>query len=440
MENPIKNLTDRFDSRTAVIGIVGLGYVGLPLMLRYTHVGFKVLGIDIDPAKVEKLNACQSYIEHIGADKITAARHAGFEATTDFSRSGETDALIICVPTPLNKNREPDLSYVTNTVDALVPYLRPGQVISLESTTYPGTTEEELLPRVEKNGLKVGTDIFLVYSPEREDPGNKDFSPSNIPKVVGGHTPACLEAGKALYCPAIDTLVPVSSTKSAEMTKLLENIFRSVNIALVNEMKVVCLRMGIDIHEVIRAAATKPFGFMPFFPGPGLGGHCIPIDPFYLTSKAREYDISTRFIELAGEVNTSMPYFVVQRVMEALNDQGKALKNAKVLLLGAAYKKNVDDDRESPSYKLMALLMEKGARVSYNDPHIPVLRPGRKYDFGLTSTPLTEQTLAGSDCILIATDHDAYDYPFILAHAPLIVDTRNVFPDPADTFGKVYPA
>jgi UDP-N-acetyl-D-glucosamine dehydrogenase len=280
MESPMKNLTDRFDSRTAVIGIVGLGYVGLPLMLRYTHVGFKVLGIDIDPAKVEKINAGQSYIEYIGADKITAARHAGFEATTDFSRSAETDALIICVPTPLNKNREPDLSYVTNTVDALVPYLSPGRVISLESTTYPGTTEEELLPRLEKNGLKVGTDIFLVYSPEREDPGNKDFSPSNIPKVVGGHTLACLEAGKTLYGPAIDTLVPVSSTRSAEMTKLLENIFRSVNIALVNEMKVVCLRMGIDIHEVIRAAATKPFGFMPFFPGPGLGGHCIPIDPF----------------------------------------------------------------------------------------------------------------------------------------------------------------
>jgi UDP-N-acetyl-D-glucosamine dehydrogenase len=430
-------LTERLHSREAVIGIVGLGYVGLPLMLRYTHVGFRVLGIDIDPAKVEKLNAGQSYIGHIGADRIAAARRTGFEATTDFSRAGEADALIICVPTPLNKNREPDLSYVTSTVDALVPFMRPGQVLSLESTTYPGTTEEELLPRMEKTGLKVGADLFLVYSPEREDPGNKDFSPSNIPKVIGGHTPACLDAAKALYGPAIDTLVPVSCTRAAEMTKLLENIFRSVNIALVNEMKIVCLRMGIDIHEVIKAAATKPFGFMPFFPGPGLGGHCIPIDPFYLTSKAREYDISTRFIELAGEVNTAMPYFVVQRVMEALNEHGKALKGAQILVLGAAYKKNVDDDRESPSYKLMDLLMEKGAAVSYSDPHIPALRAGRKYDFGLTSTPLTQQTLAAADCVLIATDHDAFDYPFILAHAPLIVDTRNVYPGPSP---RVFPA
>jgi UDP-N-acetyl-D-glucosamine dehydrogenase len=433
---------ERFNSRRAVIGIVGLGYVGLPLMLRYTGVGFRVLGIDIDPAKVEKLNAGQTYIEHISSDRIAHAVKAGFAATTDFSRAGEADALIICVPTPLNKNREPDLSYVTDTVDALAPYLRPGQVLSLESTTYPGTTDEELLPRVEKTGLKVGTDFFLVYSPEREDPGNKDFSPSNIPKVIGGHTPACLEVGKALYSPAIDVLVPVSSTRAAEMAKLLENIFRSVNIALVNEMKVVCLRMGIDVHEVIRAAATKPFGFMPFSPGPGLGGHCIPIDPFYLTSKAREYDISTRFIELAGEVNTSMPYFVVQRVMDALNEQGKPLKNAQVMVLGAAYKKNVDDDRESPSYKLMELLMEKGAKVAYNDPHIPALRPGRKYDFGLTSTPLTQQTLAAADCVLIATDHDAYDYPFILEHAPLIVDTRNVYPDSAaaSSNGNVFPA
>jgi UDP-N-acetyl-D-glucosamine dehydrogenase len=283
----------------------------------------------------------------------------------------------------------------------------------------------------------VGTDIFLVYSPEREDPGNRDFSPSNIPKVIGGHTQACLEAGRALYSQAIDTLVPVSSTRTAEMAKLLENIFRSVNIALVNEMKILCLRMGIDVHEVIRAAATKPFGFMPFFPGPGLGGHCIPIDPFYLTSKAREYDISTRFIELAGEVNTSMPYFVIQRVMEALNEQGKPLKGAEVLILGAAYKKNVDDDRESPSYKLMELLVEKGAKVSYNDPHIPVLRPVRKYDFGLTSKPLTSENLANADCILIATDHDAYDYPFILEHASLIVDTRNVYPEKS---AKVFPA
>ena len=411
-------------------------------MLRFQAVGLRVLGVDIDSAKIEKLNAGQSYIEHIDADKIAEARQQGFEATIDFSRVGETDALIICVPTPLNKNREPDLSYVTDTVDALVPHLRKGQVVSLESTTYPGTTEEELLPRLQKNGLIVGEDIFLVYSPEREDPGSKDFSPSNIPKVIGGYTPACLEAGIALYNRAIEQLVPVSSPRVAEMTKLLENIFRSVNIALVNELKVLCLRMNIDIHEVIKAAATKPFGFMPFYPGPGLGGHCIPIDPFYLTSKAREYDISTRFIELAGEINTSMPYFVVQRVMDALNEHGKSLKGAKVLILGAAYKKNVDDDRESPSYKLMELLLEKGALVEYNDPHIPILRMTRKYNFGLSSTSLTEKTLKEIDCVLVATDHDAYDYDFILQNAKLIVDTRNVFTQTdSDVYQhKVFPA
>ena len=433
-------LIQRFTSRQAVIGIVGLGYVGLPLMLRFQSAGFRVLGIDIDQNKVDKLSSGKTYIEHISSEKIREALQRGFEATTNFSRAAEADALIICVPTPLNKNREPDLSYVTGTVEGLAPHLRPGQVLSLESTTYPGTTKEELLPRVEKTGLKVGENFFLVYSPEREDPGSKDFNPGNIPKVIGGHTPACLEVGKALYSGAIELLVPVSSTGAAEMTKLLENIFRSVNIALVNELKVLCLRMGIDIHEVIRAAATKPFGFMPFYPGPGLGGHCIPIDPFYLTFKAREYDISTRFIELAGEVNAAMPYFVVQRVMEALNDHGKPLKGAKILVLGAAYKKNVDDDRESPSYKLMELLSAKGATVSYNDPHIPALRPGRKYNFGLTSTPLTEANLTQADCVLIATDHDAYNPAFILQHARLIVDPRNLFANLQNTSDKVYTA
>ena len=435
-----EDLEQRLAARQSTIGIIGLGYVGLPLMLRFNAVGFAVLGFDVDPGKIAKLNNGESYIEHIAAADIKAARAAGFEATADFARAAEADALIICVPTPLNKNREPDLSYVTNTVDSLVPHLRPGQIISLESTTYPGTSEEELLPRLEKSGLKVGHDLFLVYSPEREDPGSKNFNPGNIPKVIGGHTPACLAMGQALYSPAINKLVPVSSTRVAEMTKLLENIFRSVNIALVNELKMLCLRMGIDIHEVITAAATKPFGYMPFYPGPGLGGHCIPIDPFYLTSKAREYDIATRFIELAGEINTAMPYFVVQRVMEALNEQGKALKGAKVLLLGAAYKKNVDDDRESPSYKLMELLAQKGAEISYNDPHIPALRPGRKYDFGLTSTPLTATNLAQADCILIATDHDAYDPAFIAQHAQLIVDTRNLIPDTPTTTGKLFKA
>jgi UDP-N-acetyl-D-glucosamine dehydrogenase len=436
----LEALINRFETRQAVVGIVGLGYVGLPLMLRFQAVGFRVLGIDIDPGKIGKLNAGESYIEHIAADKIQEARQNGFEATTDFSRVAEVDALIICVPTPLSKNREPDLSYVIGTMDALVPYLRKGHVVSLESTTYPGTSEEELLPRMEKNGFKVGNDIFLVYSPEREDPGSKHFTPSNIPKVIGGHTPACLQAGTALYSLAIDQLVPVSCTQVAEMTKLLENIFRSVNIALVNELKILCLRMGIDIFEVIRAASTKPFGYMPFYPGPGLGGHCIPIDPFYLTSKAREYDISTRFIELAGEVNSSMPYFVIQRVMEALNEHGKALKGAHILLLGVAYKKDVDDDRESPSYKLMQLLEEKGAVISYNDPHIPVLRSTRKYDFGLSSTPMTAENLAGADCVLIATNHTVYDSDFIMEHARLIVDTRNVFGNKMGLNDKVFVA
>lgn len=439
--NTLETLIKRFETRQAVIGIVGLGYVGLPLMLRFQAVGFRVLGIDIDPHKIEKLNEGQSYIAHIPVARISEARQSGFEATSDFWRATEADALIICVPTPLNKNREPDLSYVTSTVEALLPYLRAGQILSLESTTYPGTTEEELLPRIVKAGFEVGKDFFLVYSPEREDPGSKHFNPSNIPKVIGGHTPACLEVGTALYAGAIEQLVPVSSTKTAEMTKLLENIFRSVNIALVNELKILCLRMGIDIHEVIRSAATKPFGFMPFYPGPGLGGHCIPIDPFYLTSKAREYDISTRFIELAGEINTGMPYFVVQRVMEALNDHGKSLKGARVLLLGVAYKKNVDDDRESPSYKLMELLQAKGAEISYNDPHIPALRPTRKYHYTLTSTPLTEENLAQADCLLLATDHDAYDPNFILQHARLIVDTRDFFPaDTPEGSTKLYKA
>jgi len=438
----LKGVCRRFVERKAVVGIVGLGYVGLPLMLRFQEVGFQVLGFDIDSCKVDKLNDGQSYIEHISSETVRSVLGKGFEATTDFSRAGEVDALIICVPTPLNKNREPDLSYVTGTVDNLTPYLRKGQVVSLESTTYPGTTEEVLLPRIEKVGFNVGEDIFLVYSPEREDPGSKHFNPSNIPKVIGGQTSSCLEVGIALYGVAINQLVPLSSTRAAEMTKLLENIFRSVNIALVNELKILCLRMGINIHEVIKAASTKPFGYMPFYPGPGLGGHCIPIDPFYLASKAREFDITTRFIELAGEINSSMPYFVVQRVVEALNDNGKSLRGSRVLILGVAYKKNVDDDRESPSYKLMELLLSKGAFVEYNDPYIPRLRKVRKYDFGLTSIPLDVKNIHQVDCVLIVTDHDVYDYDFVLRNAKLIVDTRNVFGDtiPNDMKHKIFSA
>ena len=362
----------KFKSKEALIGIIGLGYVGLPLMLRYNSIGFRVLGIDIDSTKVEKLNAGDSYIEHISSLRISEARKSGFEATEDFRRVAECDALILCVPTPLNKYREPDMSFVIDTTDAIKPYLRAGQVISLESTTYPGTTEEELLPRVQEGGLIVGQDIFLVYSPEREDPGNQNFETRTIPKIIGGDTPACLEVGTALYEQAIDQVVPVSSTKAAEMTKLLENIHRAVNIGLVNEMKIVADRMGIDIFEVVDAAATKPFGFTAYYPGPGLGGHCIPIDPFYLTWKAREYGLHTRFIELSGEVNQAMPEYVVSKLVDGLNEHGKALKGSRVLVLGIAYKKNVDDMRESPSVEIMELLEAKGSLIAYSDPHVPV--------------------------------------------------------------------
>ena len=423
-------LIRKFADRTAVIGIVGLGYVGLPLMLRYTDAGFRVLGFDIDTFKTGRLNAGESYIEHISSEKIAAARQKGFEATDDFSRIAEADAVILCVPTPLNKYREPDISFVTGTTDAVKPYLRAGQVLSLESTTYPGTTEEELLPRVEASGLKAGRDIFLVYSPEREDPGNPNFETRTIPKVVGGHTPACLEVGIALYSPAIDRVVPVSSTKAAELTKLLENIHRAVNIGLVNEMKIVADKMGIDIHEVIDAAATKPFGFVPYYPGPGLGGHCIPIDPFYLTWKAREYGVNTRFIELAGEVNSHMPDYVIGKTVLALNGNGRSIKGSKVLILGISYKKNVDDMRESPSVEVMDRLHKLGADIAYSDPHVAFFPhiPGH-HCFNLSSTPITAETLADFDCVVLTTDHDKFDYPLIAEHAKLIVDTRGRFRD-----------
>ena len=424
-------LLDQIAQRKAVIGIVGLGYVGLPLMLRFSEVGFRVLGFDIDQGKVEALNAGKSYIEHISSDAVASARKNGFEATADFARAHEADALILCVPTPLNKYREPDLSFVLNTIDALVPHLRPGQLVSLESTTYPGTTDEELLPRIESRGFKVGEDAFLVFSPEREDPGNPDFTTRTIPKVVGGVTKACLEVGQALYAAVIDTVVPVSSTRGAEMTKLLENIHRSVNIGLVNEMKIVADKMNIDIFEVIRAAATKPFGFVPYFPGPGIGGHCIPIDPFYLTWKAREYGMHTRFIELAGEINSGMPDWVVSKVAAALNDREKAIKGSKILVLGIAYKKNVDDMRESPSVFLMERLRDLGAIISYADPHVPVFPKMREHRFDLSSVPLTAESLAGYDCVLLATDHDKFDYELILSNAKLIVDARGKFREPA---------
>jgi UDP-N-acetyl-D-glucosamine dehydrogenase len=429
-------LLKKIESRSAVVGIVGLGYVGLPLMLRFSEVGFRVLGFDIDASKVKALNAGKSYIEHIAASHIAKARKAGFEATTDFTRAAEADALILCVPTPLNKYREPDLSFIIDTTESLVPHLRRGQLVSLESTTYPGTTDEELLPRMEARGLKVGEDIFLVFSPEREDPGNPDFTTRTIPKVCGGVTPACQEVGVALYGAVIDRVVQVSSTRAAEMTKLLENIHRAVNIGLVNEMKIVADRMGIDIHEVIRAAATKPFGFVAYHPGPGLGGHCIPIDPFYLTWKAREYGVHTRFIELAGEVNASMPDYVIAKIAAALNQQRKAIKGSRVLVLGIAYKKNVDDMRESPSVILMEKLRDLGADVSYSDPHIPVFPKLREHKFDLKSVALTPKALASYDCVLVATDHSRFDYETIRKHAKLIVDSRGKYLQPADNIVK----
>ena len=420
-------LCQKIANRTALIGIVGLGYVGLPLMLRYAEVGFQTLGFDIDASKVQKLNNGQSYIEHISAISIQAALQQGFVATADFSRISECDAIILCVPTPLNKYREPDISFIINTMEQIKPYFRAGQVLSLESTTYPGTTEEELLPRLTEKGLTAGEDVFLVYSPEREDPANPNFNTQTIPKVVGGHTPACLKVGLALYSAAIDTVVPVSSTQAAEMTKLLENIHRAVNIGLVNEMKIVADKMGIDIHEVINAAATKPFGFVPYYPGPGLGGHCIPIDPFYLTWKAREYGVNTRFIELAGEINSAMPDYVVSKTLTALNNQGKAMKNAKILVLGIAYKRNVDDMRESPSVHIMEKLQQHGAIVAYADPHVPVFPKMREHYFNLKSEPLTPENIASFDCVILATDHDKFDYNLLQEKAQLIVDTRGKF-------------
>jgi UDP-N-acetyl-D-glucosamine dehydrogenase len=417
-------LTERLKDKSAVIGIVGLGYVGLPLALRFSETGYRVLGFDIHAGKVARLNAGETLIEHIAPASVAAARSRGFCATTDFGRVAEADALILCVPTPLTKYREPDLSFVVGTLESLLPQLRPGQVISLESTTYPGTTDEELAPRIERQGFVVGEDIFLVYSPEREDPGNPHFTTRTIPKIIGGRTPTCLSVGLALYGQVIDELVPVSSTRAAELTKLLENIHRAVNIGLVNEMKIVADKLGIDIHEVIAAAATKPFGFTAYKPGPGLGGHCIPIDPFYLTWKAREYNVHTRFIELAGEVNSAMPDYVMSKVAWALNERRKPLKGSKVLVLGLAYKKNVDDMRESPSVVLMEKLREAGAEVSYSDPHIPCFPEMREHSFDLSSVDLSAGSISDYDCILLATDHDSFDYSLIAERASLIVDTR----------------
>ena len=427
-----EGLSRKIKDKSSVVGIIGLGYVGLPLVQRFLDCGFKIIGFDIDGEKIEKLLRGESYIKHIEFSALKSAiAQEKFLPTTNFKHATECDALVICVPTPLNDYREPDLSYVTGTMDSIAPHLRKGQLISLESTTYPGTTDEELLPRIEKRGFKVGEDVFLVFSPEREDPGNPQFSTRQIPKVVGGVTPQCLRLGVELYQSVIDRIIPVSSTKVAEMTKLLENIYRCVNIGLVNELKLVTDRMGINLWEVIEAASSKPFGFTPFYPGPGLGGHCIPIDPFYLTWKAREYGVHTRFIELAGEVNTSMPHWVLGKVADALNDRAKSIKNSKILVVGLAYKKNVDDIRESPAVELMSLLSEKGALISYSDPYIPAFPRMRRYKFNLESVKLTPESIARFDCVLIATNHDAYDYDLLRKHAQLIVDTRGCYKNEA---------
>lgn len=417
-------LQEKIATRQATVGIFGLGYVGLPLALRFSEVGIRVLGFDIDQVKVDAINNGKSYIERIAASTIVQAQKQGFNATSDFSRVSEVDALVICVPTPLDKHREPDLSFIRNTVETALPHMREGQLLSLESTTWPGTTEEVLAPRLLSRGLIPGQNCALVFSPEREDPGNPHYGTKDIPKVIGGMTPTCLSLGISLYECAIQTMVPVSSPKAAEMTKLLENIHRSVNIGLVNEMKIVADKMGINIHEVINAAATKPFGFVPYRPGPGLGGHCIPIDPYYLTWKAREYGVNTKFIELAGEINHFMPQWVVGKVMDALNEHGKPIKGSSILVLGLAYKKNIDDTRESPAVEIMDLLQSKGAKIAYSDPHVPSFPHKRDYHFDLHSESLTPDNIARFDCLVLATDHDGFDYAQIRAHARLILDTR----------------
>ncbi len=427
MNTLVKKLEKRIKDRTARVGVIGLGYVGLPLVKAFLQAGFRVTGFDIDRKKIDMLRRGRSYIRHISALELKKhlSRRAFF-ATDDFRKLKDVEAVVICVPTPLDSHRNPDLSFVLETTRVIARNLVRGQLIVLESTTYPGTTDEEMRPVLEKSGLKVGRDFFLAFSPEREDPGNKQFQTERIPKVVGGVTRECLRTAKALYDQVVLRTVPVSSTRVAEASKLLENIFRAVNIALVNELKMIFDRMGIDIWEVIKASSTKPFGFMPFHPGPGLGGHCIPIDPFYLTWKAREVDFSTRLIELAGEINTLMPYYVVQRTMDALGRAGKSLAGSRVLVLGIAYKKDIDDQRESPSLKIISILRKAGARVDYNDPYVPRSSGHREYPgLALRSVPLTAGRLKKYDAVIIATDHSAYHYDWLVKNAALIVDTRH---------------
>ena len=423
----MKELIQKIEKRRAIIGIIGLGYAGLPLVVRFGEERFHVIGFDTDPQKVDLLNKGKSYLQSVSPNRIRDLVGNGiFTATSDFDRLAEVDSILICVPTPLTEKMEPDLTYIENTARQISENMEKGQLIVLESTTYPGTTEEVLLPKFQARGWRKGVDFFLAYSPEREDPGNREYTTKSIPKVVGGITLHCQKVAKTLYGQIIDDVVVVSTTRVAEMTKLLENIYRSVNIALVNELKILADRMGIDIWEVIEAASTKPFGYSPFYPGPGMGGHCIPIDPFYLSWKAREYDFTTRFIHLSGEINVSMPYYVVSKAIDALNEMGKTIKEARILILGVAYKRDIDDIRESPALAVMKLLQDRGAKITYNDPHVPKLHPMRKYNFTMSSKPLTEKILRDADLVVIITDHTEYDYQWIVNNASIIVDTRNV--------------
>ena len=423
----IDNIKLSIVNRNATIGIIGLGYVGLPLAIRFAEVGFKVIGFDIDERKVKMLNNGKSYIKHINEGDISGMGEQGFIATTYFEKISHVGAILICVPTPLGIHNEPDLSYVKNTLDLIKNHLRDHQLLILESTTYPGTTAEEIVPFIERQGFKMGENFYIGYSPEREDPGNKNFSVQSIPKVVSGHTKNCLEVTTVLYDQIVDETVPVSSTQVAEMTKILENIHRAVNIGLVNELKMVAEKMNIDINEVINAAATKPFGFTAYYPGPGLGGHCIPIDPFYLTWKAKEMGVNTRFIELAGEINSAMPVYVVSKVTDALNTVEKSISGSRILILGLAYKKNIDDVRESPSLELIDLLLQKGALVDYSDPYISETHKTRKNDFKMKSIELNKDTINSYDLVLLATDHDDFDYNLIEKESKIIIDTRGRF-------------
>jgi UDP-N-acetyl-D-glucosamine dehydrogenase len=436
---PYEQLESRLHEKTALIGVVGLGYVGLPLIHAFVSAGFQTLGYDVDPKKVEQLNNAQSYIGHIPSDWLKSwIDNKQFSATTNSADLATADAILICVPTPLTESRDPDLSYVTSTVQTIAKTLRPGQIIILESTTYPGTTREVMLPELEKSGLKAGKDFFLAYSPEREDPGNPDFSASGIPKVVGGYDASSLELATQLYQPAVSQIVPVSSCEVAEACKILENTYRAVNIALVNELKMMYDRMGIDVWEVIDAAKTKPFGFSAFYPGPGLGGHCIPIDPFYLSWLARKHGMSTRFVELAGEINSSMPQYVIDRLSDVLNNLSKSIRGSKIAMLGIAYKPDVDDPRESPSFVLLEHLLKRGALVTYNDPHVPALPSMRAHDLpAMSSQELTPEYLTEQDCVLIVTNHTAYDYDFIVQHSSLVLDTRNATRDVTEGREKI---